>query len=385
MDDGQGPIPVPLVEEDHVVREVDRHLGLEQLIGTRRHDHEQAVVRSKGAQQASPSLSIQPADTLVEPHLAGAERARPLALEVHLARDRVLGHRVAGRSPPLDGNLGEVDVDLQGLQPGHPAEVDGDLFGFPVGVGTEPEDLTSRSPLGDRIHLVPGHGGDVEALHKRPPTAGLLAVAVDQVVRGALIASLPDAHVENVLAKEGLGRHLGHLHRAILPEDDDVGDVRAVTDVLPFSPRHVDAHEALLEVGVEFVVGDGHLGAVDGAEGLEHGFALPPLAELLLQLAVPLHRVVGEVGQVVLDLVDLHLEVGDALIGLLGVELGDALDPDLGQARDILVGDRTDQMLDVRFESGVDGLQDGLPGLALLDVAVDAVLDEDLLQRSEVP
>ena len=42
-------------------------------------------------------------------------------------------------------------------------------------------------------------------------------------------------------------------------------------------------------------------------------------------------------------------------------------------------------MLDVRLESGMDGLQNGLPRLAFLDVPVYPILDEDLFQRGEMP
>ena len=42
-------------------------------------------------------------------------------------------------------------------------------------------------------------------------------------------------------------------------------------------------------------------------------------------------------------------------------------------------------MLDVRLQARVDGLQNLLPSFAFLNVAVDAVLDEDFFQRSKMP
>ncbi len=39
----------------------------------------------------------------------------------------------------------------------------------------------------------------------------------------------------------------------------------------------------------------------------------------------------------------------------------------------------------MRLEAFVNGLDDFFPGLALFNVAVDAVLDEDFLERREVP
>ena len=75
----------------------------------------------------------------------------------------------------------------------------------------------------------------------------------------------------------------------------------------------------------------------------------------------------------------------DFLVGLEGVELGDALDLDLGEADDVVLGDLALEEFLEGLQAVVDGLDDGFPGVALLDVAVDAVFDEDLLQRAEVP
>ena len=84
--------------------------------------------------------------------------------------------------------------------------------------------------------------------------------------------------------------------------------------------------------------------------------------------------------KVVLDLVDVPFQRRDALIGFETVEFGDALDADFSQTGHVLVGHFAQQVFDVGLQAFMDGGQNLLPRLAFLDVAVDAVLNEDLLQ-----
>ncbi len=73
------------------------------------------------------------------------------------------------------------------------------------------------------------------------------------------------------------------------------------------SPRgHADAHKPFRVICIKFVVGHSHFGTVNGAERGENGFAFTALAKLLFELAVPLDGVVGEVGQMVFDLLNFH-------------------------------------------------------------------------------
>ncbi len=95
--------------------------------------------------------------------------------------------------------------------------------------------------------------------------------------------------------------------------------------------------------------------------------------------------VAGELFELALDLGDVLFESGDVFVGLEGVELGDAFDADLGEAGDVVVGDFAFEEFQVRFEAFPDGGDDGLPGGAFFDVAIDAIFDEDLLEGGEVP
>ena len=85
------------------------------------------------------------------------------------------------------------------------------------------------------------------------------------------------------------------------------------------------------------------------------------------------------------DLVNVPFQRGDALVSLEAVKFGDALDSDFRQAGHVLIRHLTQQVLDVGFQAFMDGGQNFLPRLALLDVAVDAVFDEDLFERRKMP
>jgi hypothetical protein len=73
------------------------------------------------------------------------------------------------------------------------------------------------------------------------------------------------------------------------------------------------------------------------------------------------------------------------LVGLEAVVGGDALDADLGEADDVLVGHLAAELLEEGLQAAADLGEDALPGLRFLDEAVDALLDEDALEGIPVP
>ena len=65
--------------------------------------------------------------------------------------------------------------------------------------------------------------------------------------------------------------------------------------------------------------------------------------------------------------------------------LGNTLDANLEEAENIVLGDLAVEFFLVGLEPLVDRRNDAFPSLLLLDVAVDAFLDEDFLKGSEMP
>ena len=113
----------------------------------------------------------------------------------------------------------------------------------------------------------------------------------------------------------------------------------------------VQADEAFLAVDAELLVGGDDLRGADLLDLVVGGAALAALAVFFLQGLEPLDRVVDQVGEVVFHALDVLFDLLDLLVGLEAVVGGDALDADLGQARDVLLGHLAAQLLDKRLQT----------------------------------
>ena len=109
------------------------------------------------------------------------------------------------------------------------------------------------------------------------------------------------------------------------------------------------------------------------------------LAVFFLEHLEPRDGVAGEVLQVGLRLLHALLDLLHRLVGLEAVVGGDALDADLGEADDVVVGHLAAQLLEERLQAVADFREHALPGLRFLDAPVDALLDENALERIPVP
>ena len=118
---------------------------------------------------------------------------------------------------------------------------------------------------------------------------------------------------------EDLFAHPHHFVHAAAIEEDDVVDVRAIADELGL--LQPCAHETLLAVDVELLVGLGHLGGLHAIEAAD--LRAPRLvgAVLLLQPLEPRHGIVREVRQMMLHALDLALQSCNLLVVAVGVEL----------------------------------------------------------------
>ena len=246
---------------------------------------------------------------------------------------------------------------------------------------------------GNRVFAVAGHTLHVEAL-----TVGIsgFAVGVDHVVSGALVAFLPHAHVYDVFAHEGLVINLGHLHFSVFQKNDDVVDVGAFGNELVFFEPH--AYEAFFAIHVELRIISHHGGRLDVVELRDLGFALAALAVFFQNILEVRHGIVGEVFEVVFGLSQCLFQLRNFFVRFEGVVFRDAADANFGKARDVFLGDVAHQfeaLIPALFghrrgpnellQPRVDDFEHGFPALGLFDLAVDAILDEDLFERGEVP
>lgn len=190
--------------------------------------------------------------------------------------------------------------------------------------------------------------------------------------------------MERVFADEEFGDDFGDGDVAFGGEVDDVVERGALEEGLAFAFQAV-AGEAVLGVEIECLIGHDDLGGGDAVEGGDFGAAFLAGAVGFFEALEMGDGVAGELLELAFDFGDVFFERGDVFVGFEGVELGDAFDADLGEAGDVVVGDFAFEDLEVGFEAFPDGGDDGLPGGALFDVAVDAFFDEDFFEGGEVP
>ena len=196
------------------------------------------------------------------------------------------------------------------------------------------------------------------------------------------LVALRQAAIDQIRADEELLRQLGHLVMAVLEDEDQLVELRALD--------------------VEFLAGDfvtdvARLAVVGNLESLEGNFfgvhlvvtarfrqariLRPVLGEQLFEVA---DHVLGQVLQILPRLRQVILHLLHFLAMLVDVEKRDAADAHGQEALDIRVRKLANQLLAERLETLVHGGHNGLIGLALLDLLVDALLDENALQRPEM-
>lgn len=133
------------------------------------------------AQGTPAPFVVETHDGLIEPNLARGKR-RDTFLGQFDPTDGIFGHQIAFDELPLDGQVGEVDLEFCLAELGLGAQIDVHLFGLSVGIDREVQDLRTFLALG--VHLVAGYGRNGKTFHVRPTGD---SVAVDEIVDGAFV------------------------------------------------------------------------------------------------------------------------------------------------------------------------------------------------------
>ena len=188
--------------------------------------HQDALGVGELAQETSVFLVVDAVDIGVEPYLPASQCGMAVALESY-AVDVLVRQQVALGRPALDEHFREVFLheDVLLLAFGVWLQRHLDDFRLSVGIGREVNHPGTGLALRQVIHLVAGHGGDIETLDIVWPC---LAVPVDAVVDGAGIVFLEYLHVQDVLADEYLLGHFCYLELAIPIKNDDIVQVGTV-------------------------------------------------------------------------------------------------------------------------------------------------------------
>ena len=313
------------------------------------------------------------------------------------ATDGSPGEQIALGGTSLDDNIREVFLDKDALSLLREVWIQCylDDFSLAVGVGREIDDPASGRSLRDIVHLVACHRRHVESLDE---VFALLAVAIHTVVDGALIVLLEHLHMEDVLSHEDLVGHLGHLELSVLIEDDDIVEVGTVAHQLILLQSCT--HESFLSVDVEFLIGLHHLGHLDGVEVSYLGASWMRLAILGLEIFKPVDGDISHVGEVVLYLSQFGFDFQQEVVGLVLIIFQDALHFDFKEFQNVLarylsvecilhlafsVDYGCEELVLERLQLRGDKGHNLVLTLALLELAllVDALLDEDTLERGE--
>ena len=345
--------------------------------------HEHLVVVGKFAEKASVLVEIQSLYVGVEPHLPPAECGVAMTLQAD-AMHGVAREQIALRTASLDADVGEIalqkDFFAWVFRKENRVERHLDDLGLAVRIGREIEHLRAWLALCG-VHLaVARDARHVEALDE---ARAVFSVAIDEVVGRARVVFLEHLHVEHVFAYKQLVGHAHHLEFSVAVEDDDIVDVGAVAHEFVFLQTRSD--EALLTVDVEFLVGLHHFRGHDGVEVADFSATRMRCAVFFLDLGEPLDGDVGHVGKVVYDFLDFGLNAGHQLVGLVFVELQDALHLDFQEAKDVIARHLANQVFLERFQPFIDVRHNGVERLGLLEflVFVDAFFDENALERGE--
>ena len=379
----EGLLRVELLDEQHVALILVHKLEARGVEGSVAEHRQNLVGGVELAQIGAASLVVEFLYVGVVPDVLAGDGGDAAALERDAAH-RVFGNQIAARRLALDGQGCEVVLEAGLLELGLGTQVHLHCLGFAVVVGREVLDAAARSAHGDVVLLVAGDASHREALGV---VHAALAVAVDHVVDGALVATVEHVHIEEVLAEEGLVLHLGDAVLAVAADHYDFAHVGAVADVLAaVVALETYSHEALFQVGGELCVVVHHLGGGDGLEAGELGESREVLAVLFLEALEPGYGVVGDGVDIVLHPGHLVLDAGYLLVVRLGVETGNLAYRLLHELQDILHHDFALEQVLILLHGLEDVFELVFPGfLILFEDLVDAVLEEDLLQSAPVP
>ena len=159
-----------------------------------------------------------------------------------------------------------------------------------IGIHTEIEHLRALGSLREGILLIAGHATNREALGI---SRSARAVAVNDVVDGALIALLEHRHVNDVGSDKLFIADLGDQHGSVASNHDHVVNVGAVAHKLILAQGR--AHKPFHPVDVELGVGDGNLGGYYLLKTSKLCFALAPRPVLFLQVFEELYCVINQI------------------------------------------------------------------------------------------
>ena len=191
------------------------------VVGAVGKDGQHAVFSGEFAQEFPAAFLVEALDVRIPPDVLALQGGNALGLELDFGNG-VFGDQVAPGAASLDGEGTEIPLHAGFLETLLGTELDAHGFRFSVVVHGEPEDAGAIGPGRNVIVLVTRDGGNGKTFGVM---GRALAVAVDDVINGALVAAVEHAGVQQVFPEEGFVRHLGNTEFAVFCNDDNLAQV----------------------------------------------------------------------------------------------------------------------------------------------------------------
>ena len=311
------------------------------------------------AEQCAAAVVVEALDIEVEPYLAATQCAHTVALEGDALHVETC-EEISACSASLQSHFGKVLVEHNAAKLGVRFQLNLDDFRLTVGIRAEVCHAAARGTVGDVVFLVAGNPCDIEAFHV---DGAVLAIAIADVVDGALVVFLEDGNVDDLcltffgfrtfgLADKHLFCHAHYLVRSVAVEDDDIVDVRTVFH--KFVLLQSGSHEAFGAIDIELFVGLDDLGGFYGVERTDFRKSRILLCVAAADEFEPIDGYTHHVLQVVLDFGQLVLYLLDVFVGFLLVELQDTCHFYFKQAQQVVAVDVAYKVLFIGSQSAVD-------------------------------
>ena len=196
------------------------------------------------------------------------------------------------------------------------------------------------------VLLIAGNTRNVEALDIGEAR---LSVLINHIVHGALIVFLKDRYVYDIFLYILFISYFGNVHRTAFGKYNHIIDITAIAYILIFA--QACTHKTFSSVHIEFGIAHHYFGCLDGIEYAHFGFPFAPLTISLFKTFEMGNRIVDKVCEVVFHFLDIGFNFEDIFISLIRVEASDANHWYLGEFRQIVIGNLTDQIFFERFKT----------------------------------
>ena len=345
------------------------------------------------AQILTVTLIVKTFHIVVEPQIASSQRTSAMRLQSD-TQHIVLREDVTTCTTSLHIYLAEVLVEYQLLDLRLLLFFQGHLddLGLTVCISSEVSDARLRGSHRHVVLTVTAQGRNIEAFHEGDAA---LSVLVAYVIDGACVVLLEYGHMDDFrlpllvlclfcFAHKHFLCHFRHLIRTVFIEDDDVVKVATVADKLIFLQACSD--ESVGTVDVELLIRLSYRCCLNRIKVTYLCQARMLVSVFLLQVLEPLGCYLYKVCQIAGDVFQFLFDFGNQFVGLVLIELKDALHLDFQQTEQVVTYDLPHKVLLERFQSLIDILEGSIGVLCILEwfTFIDAFLDEYLFQRTEV-